>query len=127
MPGIGPKSAAQILMTVGDMSDFPTAGHLASYAGLSPRTNQSGTSIMSNALNRAGNKKLKNALWQSSCASIRFHERSRQFYERKRREGKRHNATVVALARRRLNVLFAMMKNHEFYRDPQVCQEVAAA
>lgn len=62
MPGIGPKSAAQILMTVGDMSDFPTAGHLASYAGLSPRTNQSGTSIMSNALNRAGNKKLKNAL-----------------------------------------------------------------
>lgn len=127
MPGIGPKSAAQILMTVGDMSDFPTAGHLASYAGLSPRTNQSGTSIMSNALNRAGNKKLKNALWQSSFASIRFHERSRQFYERKRHEGKRHNAAVVALARRRLNVLFAMMKNHEFYRDPQVCQEVAAA
>ncbi|MFR9847808.1 transposase, partial [Corynebacterium striatum] len=42
-------------------------------AGLSPRTNQSGTSIMSNSLNRAGNKKLKNALWQSSFASIRFH------------------------------------------------------
>src|SRR5699024_1860072 len=86
MPGIGPRSAAQILMTVGDMSDFPTAGHLASYAGLSPKTNQSGTSIMSNSLNRAGNKKLKNALWQSSFASIRFHERSRQFYERKRNE-----------------------------------------
>lgn len=125
MPGIGPRSAAQILMTVGDMSDFPTAGHLASYAGLSPKTNQSGTSIMSNSLNRAGNKKLKNALWQSSFASIRFHERSRQFYERKRNEGKRHNAAVVALARRRLNVLFAMMKNHEFYREPQA--EVAAA
>lgn len=56
MPGIGPKTAAQILMTAGDMSDFPSAGHLASYAGLSPRTNQSGTSIMSNSLNRAGNK-----------------------------------------------------------------------
>lgn len=59
MPGIGPKTAAQILMTAGDMSDFPSAGHLASYAGLSPRTNQSGTSIMSNSLNRAGNKKIK--------------------------------------------------------------------
>ena len=125
MPGIGPRSAAQILMTVGDMSDFPTAGHLASYAGLSPKTNQSGTSIMSNSLNRAGNKKLKNALWQSSFASIRFHERSRQFYERKRSEGKRHNAAVVALARRRLNVLFAMMRNNEFYREPQT--EVTAA
>lgn len=126
MPGIGPKSAAQILMTVGDMSDFPSAAHVASYAGLSPRTNQSGTSIMSNSLNRAGNKKLKNALWQSSYASIRFHERSRHFYERKRKEGKRHNAAVVALSRRRLNVLFAMMRNGELYREnaPEV---IAAA
>ena len=127
MPGIGPKTAAQILMTAGDMTDFPTAGHLASYAGLSPRTNQSGTSIMSNSLNRAGNKKLKNALWQSSFASIRFHERSRQFYERKRREGKRHNAAVVALARRRLNVLYAMMRNHKHYHDPAPSQEDLAA
>lgn len=36
MPGVGPHSAAQILTTVGDMSDFPDAAHLASYAGLSP-------------------------------------------------------------------------------------------
>ena len=127
MPGIGPRSAAQILMTVGDMSDFPDAAHLASYAGLSPRTNQSGTSIMSNSPNRAGNKKLKNALWQSSFASIRFHERSRQFYERKRKEGKRHNAAVVALARRRLNALFSMMRNGEHYRDIPTIQEAAAA
>ncbi|AEX68142.1 transposase-like protein [Corynebacterium diphtheriae C7 (beta)] len=60
---------------------------------------------------------MNNALWQSSCASIRFHERCRQFYERKRNEGKRHNAAVVALARRRLNVLFAMMRSGELYRD----------
>lgn len=127
MPGIGPRSAAQILMAVGDMSDFPDAAHLASYAGLSPRTNQSGTSIMSNTPNRAGNKKLKNALWQSSFASIRFHERSRQFYERKRHEGKRHNAAVVALARRRLNVLYAMMRNGELYREIPSTHEVEAA
>ena len=56
MPGIGPRSAGQILMTVGDMSDLPDAAHLASYTGLSPRTNQSGTSIMPNSPNRAGNK-----------------------------------------------------------------------
>lgn len=62
LPGVGPRSAVQILMTVRDMSDFPTVGHLASYTGLSPMTNQSGTSIMFNSLNRAGNKKLKNAL-----------------------------------------------------------------
>lgn len=41
--GIGPKAAAQILMTAGDTSDFPTTGLLASFAGLPPRTNRSGT------------------------------------------------------------------------------------
>ena len=59
MPGIGPRSAAQILMTVGDMSDFPDAAHLASYAGLSPRTNQSGTSIMSNSPKPGWQQKIK--------------------------------------------------------------------
>lgn len=111
MSSVGPRSAAQILMIVGDMSNFPDVAHLASYVGFSPRTNQSGTSIMPNSPNRAGNKKLKNALCQSSCASIRFHERSRQFYERKRKEDKRHNGAVVTLARRRLNVLYAMMRS----------------
>ena len=72
-------------------------------------------------------QKLKNALWQSSSASTRFHERSQQFYERKRKEGKRHNAAVVALARRHLNVLFAMMRNGELYRDISTVQEAAAA
>ena len=83
MRGIGLKTAAQILMTVGHMSDFPTAGHLAYSGGLSPQTSQSGITIMTTSLNRAGNKKLKNALWQSSSAVIRSHERSRRFYEHK--------------------------------------------
>ncbi|CAB0538159.1 IS110 family transposase [Corynebacterium diphtheriae] len=59
MPGIGPKSAAQILMTVGDMSDFPSAAHVASYAGLSPRTNQSGTSIMPQQSEPSRQQKIK--------------------------------------------------------------------
>ncbi len=50
-----------------------------------------------------------------------------QFFERKRKEGKRHNAAVVALACRRINVLYAMMRNHEYYRDPAPAKEAAAA
>ena len=62
MRGIELKTAAQILMTVGHMSDFPISGHLASSTGLSGQISQSGTTIMTTSLNRAGNKKLKNAL-----------------------------------------------------------------
>ena len=45
MPGVGVRTAARILLDVGDASLFPTAGHLAAYAGLAPVTHRSGTSI----------------------------------------------------------------------------------
>src|ERR671933_2135141 len=45
MPGIGVRTAARILLEVGDGSAFPTAGHLAAYAGLAPVTRRSGISI----------------------------------------------------------------------------------
>ena len=47
MPGIGIKTAAQILLAIGDGSAFETAGHLAAYAGVAPVTRRSGTSIRS--------------------------------------------------------------------------------
>src|SRR5699024_2058229 len=45
MPGVGVKTAAQILLAAGDMSASPTPGHLAAYAGIAPVTRRSGTSI----------------------------------------------------------------------------------
>jgi len=45
MPGVAVRTGARILAEVGDASAFPTAAHLASYAGLTPTTRRSGTSI----------------------------------------------------------------------------------
>jgi transposase len=45
MPGVGIRTAARILIEIGDISAFPTAGHLAAYAGLAPVTHRSGSSI----------------------------------------------------------------------------------
>jgi hypothetical protein len=45
---------------------------------------------------------------------------SRTYYDRKRAEGKKHNAALICLARRRCDVLYAMLKNHEPYRSPAV-------
>ncbi len=56
MPGIGVRTAARILLEVGDGSSFPTAGHLAAYAGPAPATRRSGTSIRGEHPSRAGNK-----------------------------------------------------------------------
>lgn len=117
MPGVGIKTAAKILLTVGDCSDFPDAAHLASYAGIAPVTKQSGSSIKGEFPARSGNKMLKNALFYSAFAALRSHPASKAYYQRKRVEGKRHNAAVMCLARRRCNVIYAMLTNKEFFRE----------
>jgi hypothetical protein len=54
---------------------------------------------------RRYNRRLQRAFYISALFSIRHYEESRRFYDRKRSEGKRHIQAVLALARRRVNVL----------------------
>lgn len=117
MPGVGIKTAAQVLLAVGDASMFPSAGHLAAYAGIAPVTRRSGSSIRGEFPSRSGNKALKNALFRSAWIASNCDPVSRAYYDRKRAEGKRHNAAIICLARRRLDVMYAMLRNGTFY-DP---------
>jgi transposase len=117
MPGIGVRTAARILIDVGDGTAFPTAGHLAAYAGLAPVTRSSGSSIRGEHPSRRGNKQLKRAFYLAAFASLSQPE-SRAYYDKKRREGKHHVAALVSLARRRIDVLFAMLRDGTFYQTP---------
>ena len=118
MPGIGIKTAAQILLNIGDGSAFETPGHLAAYAGIPPVTRRSGTSIRGEFPARSGNKRLKNALFYSAWVASNHDPISKAYYDRKRAEGKRHNAAVICLARRRCNVIFAMLRDGTYYQPP---------
>ena len=117
MPGTGVRTAARILIEVGDGSAFASAAHLASYAGLSPATRASGTSIKGEQPSKRGNKQLKRALFLSAFASL-SHPPSRSYYDRKVTQGKRHNQALLCLARRRCDVLFAMLRDGTFYQPP---------
>lgn len=117
MPGIGVRTAARILIEIGDGSGFATAGHLAAYAGIAPVTHRSGSSIRGEHPARSGNRKLKRALFLSAFAAL-HDPTSRAYYDRKRAEGKKHNAALICLARRRCDVLHAMLKNKALYRAP---------
>lgn len=117
MPGIGVRTAARILIEIEDPARFPTAGHLAAYAGLAPITRRSGTSIRGEHAARSGNKQLKRALFLSAFASLRD-PASRAYYDKKRAEKKPHNAALICLARRRCDVLHAMIKTGTHYQQP---------
>jgi transposase len=115
MPGVGPRTAIEVLRTVGDGATFPSAAHVASYAGLAPATRQSGRSIKGEQQARRGNRSLRSALYLSAFASLR-HPASRTYYDRKRAEGKSHTAALTCLARRRVDVLYAMLRDRQPYR-----------
>jgi transposase len=111
LPGMGPILGAEFLVAVGDISAFSSADRLAAYAGLVPAARDSGKRVGNNKRMRGGNKVLKRVFYQSAFSSLRSAPESRAFYERKRAEGKRHTQALIALARRRVNVLWAMLRD----------------
>jgi transposase len=117
MPGIAVRTAIKILTIVGDGSAFPTAAHLAAYAGLAPVTRRSGTSIKGETRSHRGNRALKSALFLSAFSSLKD-PTSRAYYDRKRAAGKKHNAAIICLARRRTDVIYAMLRDRKPYQHP---------
>jgi transposase len=111
LPGMGALLGAEFLVAVGDISGFESAERLAAYAGLVPAANDSGKRVGNSKRMRGGNKTLKRVFYQAAFASLRSSPESRAFYDRKRAEGKRHTQALIALARRRVNVLWAMLRD----------------
>ncbi|WP_240677084.1 transposase, partial [Actinacidiphila soli] len=101
---------------VGDASTFATSGHLAAYAGLAPASRISGSSIRGEQPSRRGNKQLKRAFFLAAFASL-ADPASRTYYDRKRTQGKTHTQALLCLARRRVDVLFAMLRDGTFYES----------
>jgi transposase len=116
MPGVGVRTAARLLTEVA-CRGFASSAHLAAYAGLAPVTRRSGSSIRGEQPSRRGNKTLKRALFLSAFAALRD-PISRAYYTRKISQGKRHNQALIALARRRCDVLFAMLRDGTLYCPP---------
>lgn len=116
LPGVGSGTAARLLTELGGRT-FANAAQLAAYAGIAPVTRQSGRSVHGERAAHGGNKRLKHALY-TSAASVINHPSSKPYYRRKRAEGKHHTQAVLALARRRVDVLYAMLRDGTCYVPP---------
>jgi len=75
IPGIGPILGATIWLEIGQVSRFPSAKHLASYAGLIPRTQSSGGRTWRGPTNRACNHFLKWAFVEAANVIAAHHKR----------------------------------------------------
>jgi len=110
VPGIGPRTASELVIGI-DIGDFPDHNHLASYCGIAPRNRRSGTSISSVSASRQGNKRLKNLLIFSCNSLARSKSRFGDYYRRCRERGMCHGEALKAVARKRVKVIYAIMRD----------------
>lgn len=118
IPGVSVATGAQIVAEVGDASRFANAAALVKYAGLNPGVSQSGKfEAAGSPITKKGSPYLRRSLWLAANRCRQYDPRMRDFYERKRAEGKCHRVAVTACARKLCHYVFAVMRDHEPY-DP---------
>jgi transposase len=117
MPGVSDIVAHVIVAEIGvDMSRFPTAGHLISWAGLCPRNDESAGKRRSTRVRKSANW-LKTTLVTSAWAAVRVKESylCAQFLRIKSRRGAKK--AILAVAASMLTAAYYMLRDGVEYRD----------
>jgi transposase len=117
IPGVARRNATTILAeTGGDMTRFPSAGHLCSWAAICPGQNESAGKRRSSKL-RDGNRYLRGALLEAGVAATRAKGTALQarYYRIKRHRG--HKRAAVATAHQILEISYYLLRDKVTYRE----------
>lgn len=115
LPGIGPILGAEFLVSAGDLAAYTDAGHLASAAGLVPVPRDSGRRTGNMHRPKRYSRRLRRVFYMSAQTSIIRPGPNRDFYLKKRGEGLKHVQAIIALARRRVAVLWALLRDNRVF------------
>ena len=127
LPGMGPLLGAEFLAATGGdaQAAFGRPARLASYAGLVPVPKDSGRVTGNWRRPRRYNRTLRRVFYMAALSSLKTDGPSKTFYQRKRGEHRNHTQALLALARRLVDVLWALLRdNRTFSPAPPV---IAAA
>ena len=119
IPGIGPKIAATILSEIGEVDRFDHPKKLVAFAGIDPSVFASGKfTATRNRITKRGSRQLRYALVMAvQCGLIRSRNlRLKDFYDRKRAEGKPHKVALVACANKLVHWLYVILKSKKSFR-----------
>ena len=127
MPGSGVVLGATFVAnTAGNVTTFDTVERLASVAGLAPSPRDSGRISGNHHRPHRFNRRLLRTCYLAALSSLKASPASKAFYDRKRAEGKSHKQAIIALARRRLNTIWAMIRDRTTYQEPVPALPAAA-
>lgn len=115
IPGFGEKLAAIVSVEAGDIKRFPSASQFKAYAGIDPKITQSGTMLHTGHMTKRGNGNLRWALFLAANVNRIHDPELKEFYEKKRSEGKSYRHATNAVARKLCERIYAIvLKNREY-------------
>jgi transposase len=127
MPGMGFRLGAEFLAAVGDPALIGSADQLAAWAGLAPVPRDSGKRTGRLHTPKRYSRRLRRVMYMSALTAVRCDPASNAYYKRKRDEGKRAIPATICLARRRTNVLYALIRDNRTWQpDSPPITEAAA-
>ena len=123
LPCVGPILSMVLMLEIGKVERFPTAAHLASYAGLVPRVHSSGGRTRMGQVCRNVNRNLKWAFVETGNLVVINQNRLAgthvvRLYQRIKR-AKNHQKAVVAVARHLAEAAWWVLTKQEVYRGPR--------
>ena len=126
-PGFCPILAATFLAQIGgSLGALDDVGRLTSVVGLAPVPRACGRISGNLHRPRRFNRRLLRTYSLAALASLKSSHASRALYDRKRAEGESRKQALIALARRRMNVIWAMLRDHAPYVEPTIALPMTA-
>ena len=111
-------SLAAIISEIGDVHRYPTLKKFLSHLGWCPQSFQTGNYWMEHPkMSHAGNRYVRRLIWMLSIIAVQFVPRYREYFQRRVSEGKTKMHIIVAVGRKLLSALYAMLKRGTAY-DP---------
>jgi len=110
LAGISTVAAATFMGEVQDIQNFESERKLASYAGLGLVRRQTGKTLNRNRAQMRSNRQLKLCIHNMALGRLFHHAESKEYYNRKRSEGKNHKQALRALARHLLRLLYRTLQ-----------------
>lgn len=120
IPGIGEVTAPVILAEIGDINNFSTPSKLTAFAGIDPSENQSGNKKSTDEkTSKRGSPYLRHAIYQAAFIASNNDPVMRNYYLKKRAEGKHHYVALAGVERKLLGIIFHVLKENRDYLPPK--------
>lgn len=112
IPGVGQVTSATILAELPDLNCFDSARQVAAYAGLTPRTHQSGVSVRARPrLCKMGSARIRRVLYMPALTAIRYNPAIQALAARLRERNKHSMVTIGAAMRKLLSIIYGVLKS----------------